>query len=130
MRPRQLKALQTKSRALRAQVIRPAHATEAFVIVVNSGSTDSLNHLVTVRFGQDGAIRARCTCPWAEHGGIACCHVIAALNKLAERKHRRLSYWLTPEEAHRQKKALFHLSGDYSSEAVWITSRSAASHSA
>ena len=130
MRPRQLKVLQAKSKALQAQVIKPAHTTEAFVIVVGSGSMGVLNRIVTVRFLRDGTINARCTCQWAEHGGIACSHVIAALNKLAERKHRRLSYWLTPEEAYRQKKALFQLSGEHSSDAIWITSRPAVRRSA
>ena len=125
MRPRQLKVLQAKSKALQAQIIKSAHASEAFVIVVGSGSRGVLNRIVTVRFLQDGTINARCTCQWAEHGGIACCHVIAALNKLAERKQRRLSYWLTAEEAQRQKKALFQLAGEHSTDAVWITSRGA-----
>ena len=130
MRPRQLKVLQAKSKALQAQVIKPANAYEAFVIVVGSGSSGALNRVVTVRFLADGTIKARCTCQWAEHGGIACCHVIAALNTLAARKQRRLSYWLTPEEAHRQKKAVFQLADEQSSDSIWITSRAADRRSA
>ena len=130
MRPSQLKALQAKSKRLHVQMITPHHAGESFVVIVGSRSNAALNRVVTVRFLPDGTIHARCTCQWAEHGGIACSHVIAALNKLAERKQRRLSYWLTHEEAHRQKKALFQLTGEQSSDFVWITSRSAEQHAA
>ena len=130
MRPSQLKALQARSKRLRAQMIMPHHDGESFVVIVESRTNAALNRVVTVRFMPDGTIHARCTCQWAEHGGIACSHVIAALNKLAERKQRRLSYWLTREEAHRQKKALFQLAGERSAEFVWITSRAADRHAA
>ena len=130
MRPSQLKVLQAKSKRLHAQMITSHHEEKAFVMIVGSRSNAALNRVVTVRFQPDGTIYARCTCQWAEHGGIACSHVIAALNKLAEHKQRRLSYWLTSEEAHRQKKALFQLTGDQASDLVWITSRSANQHAA
>src|SRR5271165_2877769 len=123
MRPIQLKTLQAQSKRLQAQLIKPQKAGESFVVVVGSRSNAVLNRVVTVRFLRDGTVHARCTCEWAEHGGIACSHVIAALNKLAERKQRRLSYWLTREEAHRQKKALFQLTGERPADYIWITSR-------
>jgi hypothetical protein len=130
MRPSHLKALQAKSKRLKAQVLRPHQAGESFVVIVGSRSNTVLNQVVTVRFLRNGTIYARCTCQWAKHGGIACSHVLAALNVLAQEKKRRLSYWLTPEEARRQKKALFQLAGECSPDFVWITSRPADDHAA
>jgi uncharacterized Zn finger protein len=91
-------------------------------MVVNSGTNPYLSRVVTIKFGRDGTISARCTCQWAQHGGMGCTHVIAALSKLAARKKRALSFWLTPEEAQRQKQHLLRLS-DGRTENIWITSR-------
>ena len=123
MRPSQLKSLQAKSRRLVVRVIRPETRDDAFVAIVSSQSSMALNRVVTIKFNRDGSINARCTCQWAEHGGIACCHVIAALSKLAARKHRKLSFWLTPEEALRQKQSVFQLRGGGFEDKIWITSR-------
>src|SRR5215217_7945913 len=98
MKPRQLKLLQNKSKKLDVRVIRPDE-NGVFVVVVGSRSNAVLNRIVTVKFNEDDTIVARCTCMWAQHGGMACSHVIAALSKLAERKQRMLRFWATPEEA-------------------------------
>lgn len=124
MRPIQLKSLQAKSRNLIVRVIKPENKGESFVAIVTSQSSMALNRVVTIKFHRDGTINARCTCQWAEHGGIACCHVIAALTKLAARKHRKLSFWLTPEEAMRQKQHVFQLRGGFEDN-IYITSRRA-----
>ncbi|MEP7289930.1 MAG: SWIM zinc finger family protein [Chloroflexota bacterium] len=126
MKPRQLKALQAKSKRLTAHAIQADRRENAFIVIVGSGTSSTFNHIVTVKFNKDGTIAARCTCPWAEHGGIACSHVIAALSKLAALKHRALSFWLTPEEAARQKRSVFQLTSGTAKEEVWITSREAA----
>jgi SWIM zinc finger len=123
MKPKQIKSLQAKSKKLVARVLKSGNLHECFVVLVGSNSTSTLNFIVTVQFNTDGGVAARCTCQWAEHGGIACSHVIAALSKLASSKKRALSFWLTSEEARRQKQALFHLSQDR--EYIWITSRAA-----
>lgn len=126
MKPKQIKALRRKSRHLSVRLIRPGQPGDPYTAIVGSRSNAAFNHLVTVRFGPGGAIEARCTCPWAEHGGIACSHVIAVLSRMAAQKHRALSFWETPEEAARQKHAIFHLAGHRPEEGIWITARNAA----
>ena len=123
MRPKRLKALQARSRRMSVRLIRPEHPEDAYVAIVSSNSSLALNRVVTIKFKHDGTIQARCTCQWAEFGGIACCHVIAALSKLAERKSRKLSFWLTPEDAHRQKQSLFRLTSGLRDDNIWITSK-------
>jgi uncharacterized Zn finger protein len=126
MKPTQLKALQSKSKRLLVRVIRLTEEGDTFFVVVGSRSAATLNRVVTVQFKPDDTIIARCTCPWAEHGGVACSHVIAALSKLAARKRRALRFWATPEEAQRQKHSVFQLVGPRPDENIWITSRAAA----
>ncbi|QPC84743.1 SWIM zinc finger family protein [Phototrophicus methaneseepsis] len=92
-------------------------------LVVESVTNPLANHVVTVQFDDDHHVHARCTCPWAVHNGVACTHVIAALQYLAQIKGRRLSFWLTEEEAERQKHRRFYLSGQAEHDGVWITSR-------
>jgi uncharacterized Zn finger protein len=125
MKPRQLKLLQTKSKQLDVRVIRPDD-NGLFVVVVGSRSNTVLNRIVTIKFNDDDTIVARCTCAWAQHGGMACSHVIAALSKLAARKQRALRFWSTPEEARRQKHSTFELLGGRRDDHIWITSRGAA----
>jgi hypothetical protein len=117
MKPRNLKELQERSKDLRAYVLN------AHLVVVQSNSNPMANHVVTVEYREDGSIKARCTCPWAINGGVACSHVLAALEHLAALRGRSLSFWEDPQQARRQKKRLFHLEGRQRDEAVWITSR-------
>ncbi len=117
MKPSHIKSLQRKSRQLTARPIN--HNT----VVVESVTNPLANHVVTVRFGADQRIHARCTCEWATFNGVACSHVIAALQHLAQIKGRRLSFWLTEEEAEKQKHRRFYLSGSAAKEGIWITSR-------
>ncbi len=124
MRPKELKHLQAKSKKLVVHMARPKHPEGEYIVVVSSDSTETRSHIVTIRFDKQGIIKARCTCPWAQYGGMACTHVIAALSRLAAQKQRALSFWLDPEAARRQKHALFDLNAG--GEHVWITSRPAA----
>lgn len=125
MKPTQLKEIREKSKRLSVRLLRPARRGDPFTAIVGSSSTATFNHFVTVKFLRDGTIEARCTCPWAEHGGMACCHVMATLSKLAEIKQRVLSFWPTQEEAARQKRSVFYLANTASQEKIWITSRRA-----
>jgi hypothetical protein len=96
-------------------------------MAVESVSNPFANHIVTVRFNPDGTIQARCTCPWALNRGVACSHIMAALEYLAGQKGRTLSFWATHEQALRQKHRVFYLTGPAErAEGVWITSRRAA----
>ncbi len=117
MKPRNIKRLQLESRKLRARWV------DRNTLAVESSSNSVANHIVTVYFNQNGQVHARCTCPWAMHRGIACSHVMAALEYLAAHKRRKLSFWSTEEEARRQKQRVFYLSGSGVNDGVWITSR-------
>lgn len=121
MKPKNIKTLQRRGKDLRARVIN------AHTIVVASTTGTAANHVVTVEYGADGIIRARCTCPWAINGGIACSHVIAALEQLAAVKGRTLSFWENRDEAERQKHRLFYLTSGKATadDGIWITSRAA-----
>ena len=120
MKPRNLKELQAQSRRLSARHV------DRHTLAVQSLSNPLANHIVTVEFNEDGSLHARCTCQWALNRGVACTHVMAALEYLASRKNRTLSFWSTREEAQRQKHRVFYLSasgGTDQDEGVWITSR-------
>lgn len=118
--PTNIKQLQDKSRNLRARRV------DNHTYVVQSTTSPFASHVVTVTFDDDGhTIHARCTCPWAEHNGIACSHVLAALEYMASLKQRTLSFWIDAEEARRQKRRMFHLAGSNEQDGIWITSRSA-----
>jgi hypothetical protein len=121
MKPVNLKVLQAKSKVLIVRVFEPARASDPYTAIVESSSQSTFNQVVTIRFTPNGEIRARCTCTWARYGGVACVHVIASLNKLAERKGRDLSFWGSQAEARRQKQRVFKLVSE--SGEVWITSR-------
>jgi len=118
MIPKRIKKLQTESRRLKTWQVD--HNT----LVVESDSNPLMQYVVTVRFGKDGTVRARCTCDWAKHQGVGCSHVMAALEYLASLKDRTLSFWLSEEEAKRQKHRVFRLMGDRRNR-IWITSRAA-----
>ncbi len=122
MKPRNIKILQRRGKDLQANILN------AHTIIVASTTGSSANHVVTVEYEPDGVIRARCTCAWAINGGIACSHVIAALEKLAETKGRTLSFWDERSDAERQKHRIFYLTGGRRQiePGVWITSRQAA----
>lgn len=115
MKPTDIKRLQKRSRDMRVTRVAPN------TLVVYSQSNPQLQHIVTVEWDKRVGIRARCTCPWAQHGGAACSHVLAALNHIAEQQHRVISFWLDPEDARRQKHRVLTLrAGDGD---VYITSR-------
>ncbi|MDQ7025532.1 MAG: SWIM zinc finger family protein [Anaerolineae bacterium] len=118
--PTNIKDLQNKSRDLRARRV------DNLTYVVESTTNPTAHHVVTVRFNrEERQIEAQCTCAWAEHRGIACSHVLAALEYMASLKDRTLSFWIEEDAARRQKHRLFHLSGKNTKDGIWITSRSA-----
>jgi hypothetical protein len=117
VKPKNIKRLQAQGKELHANVINK------HTLVVRSTSSPLANHIVTIEYGQNGVIHARCTCPWALNGGVACSHVIAALERLANTRGRTLSFWTSKEEAERQKHRVLYLTGQRDGEGVWITSR-------
>ncbi|MBZ0299776.1 MAG: SWIM zinc finger domain-containing protein [Anaerolineae bacterium] len=121
MKPTNIKQLQAQSRRMQARRV------DRHTLAVQSTSNPMANHIVTVEFHEDGTVHARCTCPWAINRGVACTHVMAALEYLAAMKNRTLSFWTSEEEARRQKHRVFYLThndhDDEQDEGVWITSR-------
>lgn len=118
MKPKRIKILQERARHLHATVLNP------HTVIVESTSNPAANHVVTLAYQPDGTIQARCTCPWAINGGVGCTHVLAALEALAARRGRVLSFWADREAARRQKRRMFHLPGR-DDDGIWITSRAA-----
>lgn len=116
MTPKNIKQMQARSRKL--DVRRVNRNT----YVVESVTSPLAHHIVTIQFGRDNTVHTRCTCAWAINGGVACSHVLAALEHLAEQKGRTLSFWLSSEDAQRQKHRTFYLAG-LGRNGVWITSR-------
>ena len=117
MKPREIKKLQARSRNLRVKML----ARDTFV--VTSRTNPYAHHIVTIQSSPDGTIHARCTCPWAQNGGYGCSHVLGALNYLAARQKRALSFWLDMREAQRQKHRILRLAGTSSDGDIYITSR-------
>lgn len=118
MKPKNIKELQARSRELRVRRI----GKDTFA--VESANNPNGNHVVTVRFSRNGIVHTRCSCEWARHRGVACVHVMAALDYLADLKGRKLSFWLTEQDARRQKNRVFYLdTGTGIQDGVWITSR-------
>jgi len=118
--PTHIKDLQDKSRDLQARRV------DNRTYIVESASNPAANHVVTVTFANDGqTVHARCTCTWAMYQGIACSHVLAALEYMATLKGRTLSFWQDENAARRQKRRLFHLVSRGNKDGIWITSRGA-----
>lgn len=118
MKPKQIKFIQAKSRDMHVMHINPT------TLLVESQSDDLNNHVVRVQFMPNGEVRTECTCEWSQYHGVACAHTMAALEHLAERKGRTLSFWLTENDARRQKQRIFYLTHrKHPTDGVWITSR-------
>lgn len=117
MKPKNIKDLQGRARHLKV------HALNRSTFIVESTTTPTANHVVTVEYDSEGTIHTRCTCPWAINGGIACAHTLAVLETLAARRGRALSYWESRDQARRQKHRTFYLAGRKKDEGLWITSR-------
>ncbi len=117
MRPTQIKTLQARSRDLNVMSLNPR------TFVVESRSNEYQNHIVHIDFLPDDEVKATCTCPWSQYNGVACAHAMAAMEYLAARKGRRLSFWLTEDDARRQKRRVFFMPDRRDDDGVWITSR-------
>lgn len=112
-----LKGQQGRARSLKV------HIVNRNLIVVGSTTTPTANHVVTVEYDSEGIIHTRCTCPWAMNGNVGCAHSVAALEALAAKRGRALSFWETKADARRQKHRTFYLAGKRADEGLWITSR-------
>jgi hypothetical protein len=117
MLPKHIKQIQR--RAHRLNVRQVGRQT----IMVDSATEAPGRHAVTIRYDGSGNITAYCTCNWSNHNGVACSHVMAALDMIASKKGKALSFWLTEDDARRQRHKRFFLSRGGEAEGVWVTSR-------
>lgn len=118
MKPKHIKQLQRRARTLSARQVGKQ------TVMVDSATEAPGRHAVTIRYdARTGNITAYCTCNWSNHNGVACSHVMAALAMKASRRGKALSYWLTEDEARRQRHKRFFLSRGGDAEGVWVTSR-------
>lgn len=119
MMPVNVKELQRESRQL---TVQPAGRNR---LVVSSASDNTKAHTVTYGFAPDGrTVYARCSCPWGQHHGVGCSHIMAALRYLAHSKGRTLSFWKSIDDAERQNHRVFYLTSRQSPKhGLWITSR-------
>jgi len=121
MNPVNVKQLQRESRRLRVQPLGKGR------MAVSSATNPNKAYVVTYAFGKDGkTVYANCTCEWGKHHGIGCSHIMAALEYLAHRKGRTLSFWPDEQAALRQNHRRFYLtSRARRNNGLWITSRKA-----
>lgn len=120
MKPKAIKKLQAEAKHLTVQEVAP------HTLLVQSRRNPNAHHIVTVELENDGSIRARCTCPWAHNGGYGCSHVLAALSYLAKNKNRAISFWLSKDDANRQKHRVLRLAGNRDGsddDGLWLTTR-------
>jgi hypothetical protein len=99
-----VKTLQNASRGLEVVERDAQHGK----YLVSSASQPGVFYAVDLT---PGALEGRCTCPWAQHGGTNCKHVMAAL-----RSHYaggQLSFWRTLQDARRQHRRLVTGEGIY-----------------
>ncbi len=117
MKPTHIKNIQSRSRHLNVERL------DDFTFAVDSSTDLSQRHFVKLTPDADGRIHSSCTCEWSQFRGVGCVHVMATLNHVAQQKGRKLSFWQTETDAKRQKNRTFELTGENTTEQVWITSR-------
>lgn len=93
-----IKRLQGASRGLDVIPVDP----ELGRYLVESAGRNGTYYEVTL--DADG-LGGRCSCPWAQHGGVNCKHVLAAL-RVHYATEGMLSFWRTRGEAQRQHRRL------------------------
>ena len=91
-----IKKLQDASRRLLVVPRDPEHGRYLVESANQSG------HFYEVALQRDG-LSGHCTCLWAQHGGVNCKHVLAALRAEYEARGS-LSFWLTRDAAQRQHR--------------------------
>lgn len=92
----QIKALQRASQELEVTPYDP----EQGIYIVESASRPGQAYEVVLA---ETKLQGDCTCPWAQHGGINCKHVLAAL-RARYAPQGSLSFWRTRSDARRQHR--------------------------
>ena len=96
--PVRVKALQDASRRLDVVPVEP----ERGHYFVTSAAKNGVYYEVTL--SEDG-LGGSCTCPWGQHGGENCKHVLAAL-RVHYAHEGQLSFWPSLDAAQRQHRRL------------------------
>ena len=96
--PVRVKALQGASRKLDVIPVAPREGH------YHVGSASQPGMYYAVRLNEDG-LGGTCTCPWGQHGGENCKHVLAAL-RVHFAGEGQLSFWNSLPEAQRQHRRL------------------------
>lgn len=99
-----VKSLQRAARSLR---VEPLESEGRYLVA--SASHAGAHYLVTL---EPGSLAGECTCPWAQHGGSNCKHVLAAL-RARYRSEGALSFWRSREAAARQHRPILQGPGFY-----------------
>ena len=94
--PVRVKELQGKSRRL--EVI-PAQPEQGQYFVTSAAKNGTYYEVTLAHNGLGG----RCSCPWGQHGGENCKHVLAAL-RAHYAGEGQLSFWTSLGEARRQHR--------------------------
>lgn len=98
-----IKRIQQASRKLKVYPIDP----DAGRYHVSSASQRGIFYQVTL---DPRMPEGRCTCTWAQYGGLNCKHVLAALRTHYARRGK-ISFWHSASAARRQHKTI--LEGDH-----------------
>ncbi len=93
-----IKKLQRASRQLDVIPSDPVHG----LYVVESATQPGRCYEVRLDPEQ---LSGSCTCPWAQHGGINCKHVLAAL-RAHYAPHESISFWRNRSDARRQHRRI------------------------
>jgi hypothetical protein len=96
--PRTTVRVKTLQRASRKLEVVPRDAGRGQYLVA-SASQPGVFYAVDL---EPAALSGRCTCPWAQHGGANCKHVMAALR--VHHTGGQLSFWRTLQDARRQHR--------------------------
>jgi hypothetical protein len=93
-----IKKLQAASQRL---LVIPRDPERGRYLVESAGDPQRFYEVALQRDGLSG----HCTCAWAQHGGINCKHVLAALSACYEGSGS-LSFWPTRDDARRQHRRI------------------------
>ncbi|HEU5015229.1 MAG TPA: SWIM zinc finger family protein [Roseiflexaceae bacterium] len=93
-----VKRLQRASKRLMVVPVDPEHGRYLVESATQPGE------MYEVRLADD-ELRGECSCPWGQHGGVNCKHVLAALQEHYA-DEGRLSFWRSKSEARRQHRQI------------------------
>jgi hypothetical protein len=106
--PRQTVRVKELQRASRRLGVFPIDAARGLYAVESATRPGEVYEVAL----EPQALTGRCTCPWAEHGGTNCKHIMAAL-RAHYGSQAHLSFWRTREDARRQHRRVVAGQGVY-----------------